>query len=1787
MQVRLILQKNIFSAEKELHLIQKGETVENVLKKLGIENDAVVFVNGNRETKRYVSKDGDEIIVRVLPENMDAGDWMMIAGAIITVGAIGAALLTGGLSLTALGWGVGLFVTGLGIDQGWFVPKFDLPKTGGGAITAPTGPEQIRGTRNQLIQGAPVPIVLGKHWISPLMVAKPEIYGANGYKFRELFIAGYGPLRISDVRIGETVLYSGPWTLNWGVGYKVEGADSTLELRFDSNSISVYPYSASSELVNEVLTNSGGGIVRTTATETDFARIMILFPSGLMRYDDKNRKASAMVEIAFYRKPAGTGDENYVLVRSKQVTGKTGEPYRYEFVDRLSTRGQYTYKVVRVTADRHGQWVNDYYYIDQSYVESITSEKLEDPISSTAKQKVVRIGLEINEKGDWGGVIDRLSCVAESIVPVYSGSGSGAGSWTNYAVSSNPAALYLWLLRGPANPQPVEDEKIDWAKIEEWYQWCATQGYQCNAVINSAMSLIDALTAVAATGRASPLMIDGKYSVVIDKPTSLIVQQFTARNVSNFRGVRAFRDIPHAIKCKFVNEQVGYKEDMRIVYADGYNSANATKFETIELWGITNPDQVYRFARYRLAEAILRPEVFSFSTDWEHIVCTRGDRVKLSHDVILVGLAYGRIKQLLTSGNDIVGFVGDEAMPMEDGKSYAVRIRTATGLVYKTVQTVAVEQFSVSFDTPATGIAVGDLYSFGEAGIETIDCLVVSVVPKNDYSADVLLVEYNEAIYTADTEQIPAWTSNVSVPADGEDVPGTPTIVEVRSDGTALQLQADGTWVARILVTFRDGGGMPADKYECQYRVNGTDAEYKKIEIPKESRQVWIAPVEELFEYEIRLRAVTDEGLASGWSTTTHTVQGKLAPPSIPASVTATVRGVEGIEIIWDPVEDLDVAGYEVRVGTDWDSGTEIFNGQATRYLWQVQTAGSYKIMVKAVDVFGNKSTSPAETTAIISEPGVVQNLTTQVVDNAILIGWGAPATGSLPVAKYEIYRGTDTPTDKIAELTGTYIMIAEADIGTYRYWVRAVDVAGNVGDWADVNASVVSGWVSGTTAAPAKPVILAVGFVSSIAVYIDKQATLAGQCFYHVQVSEDQINWYEPRLDGVNWRYDTLDGYATVGTETYWHTNIPYTGTEEDPQGRTLYYRVRRVKQADPLELSDWSDPASATTRPVENWDIAANEITAEKLYVENIAAITGNLSAVSGGGDDPYNYWVLDDYPGRPTEKKIGMFRAGLASNYLLVNPQAGGTEGDPYIQLVAGDDYIKLTDSGIVFRASTIKLDSLATRLKAGKLEISDEGDLETGLTNPVEIKTEGSGSNKTGIIEQSNQLCFKLNGVEQFRIKPGRNISLGDIDIFRIADNGTASVIHNKINETTYGSEYNITTYNADVPRMTMLQDGRLLCVYRRISDNYLLCKIRETDGTWGSESVVVNTATSLAGITTLQDGRVLLVYTRTDNQTTYEVIRNTNGTWGTPVSISLGQGEPSLCVLTDGSVLSVYRRYISGAWKLCQRIRSTNGTWGSETVINNSDCRYPNAVRLPDNTVVCIYFKTSDNYIYQMVRDKNGYWSSESLVASLTYPPYPVAVLAPDNRVVLYYQLDTSSYTYLAQRIRDSNGNWSGEYVLTTAQRQYAGAGVTSDGKIILVYQRSDGSNWYLSAREVQYSQTSYYQLGAGIVEEGKNSNGSWVKFSNGMMMCWNMKVVFSGTSGGVGWTQSFSWTFPYAFADTNLSFSVENHSGWSAGFNPGVEGWNTTSLSGYYYQLYGSDYNVTLRLFLMAIGRWK
>lgn len=916
----------------------------------------------------------------------------------------------------------------------------------------------IQGAQNRLQPFARVPKVLGKHRFVPPMGALPytETVGSEQY-LRLLFVWGYGPLNIGELKIGETPLS--------------EFQDVEIETRqgyVDDAPLMLYSNAVLQNDLQVVLRQSGGYQLRVSEAEAEELSVDVTFPRGLFRFDNANNKQSSSVEIEVQYSPAGADDwsapasgfkavaaqesavlalpEPYVSggvshvsiridrvaidVASGMVTVISGPLHRAgidvgvpetpalpphlralaritrrsnqtlaidsaDIVDergiafdgslfeasgdfavtrgvvvgtlaiaagglqyrplvitaRQTTtlrrvasfkvpKGQYDVRLNRLTADA----VDDKIFDEVNWT-ALRSVRASRPVRMTG---LAMTALRIRATDQLNGMIDRFNGVVQSIVPDWDGA-----SWVEQP-TSNPASLFRHVLQGAGNARPLADSRIDMAHLAEWHERCRLEGREFNSVIDGDQSVREVLHDIAAVGRASPAMIDGRWSVIEDRTQSVPVQHFTPRNTFGFQGQKSFDEEPQALRVRFINREKGWLQDERLVYADGVTAENAERYETLELSGVTDPAQVWRDGRYHMATARLRPETYRFSTDIEHIVCTRGDLVRLTHDVPLFGLQSGRVTARIESGGQLTGVVLDAQLMQQAGKSYCLRLRLENGeSLLASVSTVASTSAEVIFATPltlATNIKAGDLAMFGEAGQESVELVVRAIEPQGDLSARITCVDAAPAIHAADQGDIPAFQSHVTLPPDMQ-TPPTPQVAEIQSGEESLIRHTDGSMTTRIVLSLAPVAFSRPLTLQVLLRGEG-EKKYRAADIVGASdTQVSIIGVEEGQRYDLQLRYLSVDGARSAVRlVNNYQVQGTLAEPSDVAGLNVAVLG-DILTLSWPRVTDIDLSHYTLRYtpqegSVNWSNAVDLVSRIAmdATSLSLPAAAGSYLI---------------------------------------------------------------------------------------------------------------------------------------------------------------------------------------------------------------------------------------------------------------------------------------------------------------------------------------------------------------------------------------------------------------------------------------------------------------------------------------------------------------------------------------------------------------------------------------------------------------------------------------------------------------------------------------------------------------------------------------------------------------------------------------------------------------------------------------------------------------------------
>ena len=360
-----------------------------------------------------------------------------------------------------------------------------------------------------------------------------------------------------------------------------------------------------------------------------------------------------------------------------------------------------------------------------------------------------------------------------------------------------------------------------------------------NGVLTSTQSVMDTLRDICAAGKASPSYIDGKWGVIIDSPRSHTVQHFTEHNSWGFESTKVLPILPHAFRVSINDESNAYQVREFIVYNYGYGPTTsgsvkgAELFEQLSLPGVTNIDQGIRLARWHFAQLKLRPETYTVNVDFEHLVCTRGDKVKISHSVPLWGVGSGRLGTGV--GDSITGttLTLREPVLLTSGTTYTILIRTnyltnttGSGSVSRTFTYSGTTGYTTTITVPTIALADGvesdNLFMIGLSTVSTQECIVIGVEPSGNYSARLTLVDYSPDIYTMDLSGLIVYNPNITtnnIPLIKNTITKAPIINSITSSSAVSSEISPGNYQNKAIVSFTNPSDLPAIATRVQFDI--------------------------------------------------------------------------------------------------------------------------------------------------------------------------------------------------------------------------------------------------------------------------------------------------------------------------------------------------------------------------------------------------------------------------------------------------------------------------------------------------------------------------------------------------------------------------------------------------------------------------------------------------------------------------------------------------------------------------------------------------------------------------------------------------------------------------------------------------------------------------------------------------------------------------------------------------------------------------------------------------------
>ena len=428
-----------FLAERIRLEVAAGGSVGDLLAAMRLPRDvpARIFVTSHlvpdSDRERIFPAPGDVVTIRVIPQggNKALGailEFVVVAAAAAAtfyVGGSGGILAAAGFSSATATAGGAVAGATVGL-VGSLITRALIPPPTPSLPKFSTDPASfsISGNQNLLAPFSPIPRVYGSRLVSPMLAASPftEYQGSNQY-LRELFVLGYGPIDVTQVRIRDTLL-SDFEDVQW----------SALAGFPDDPPPPIYTGQVIEDDINVLLAQAPNNVVelagwqkQTTGTSCDEVSVDVTFPNGLLTIGKSNgAHLWAQIAIAIRYAPTGTTSWTYrpwIIVNAATASvierGDLWEVPRGQYDVELQALGVSIYK---------GDFSNP--FVIDCYWTALRTIRHRSPIAMSG---LAVIGLRILASNQLNGVVDQLNCIAGSILPDYdpaTASWSGrAGGW--------------------------------------------------------------------------------------------------------------------------------------------------------------------------------------------------------------------------------------------------------------------------------------------------------------------------------------------------------------------------------------------------------------------------------------------------------------------------------------------------------------------------------------------------------------------------------------------------------------------------------------------------------------------------------------------------------------------------------------------------------------------------------------------------------------------------------------------------------------------------------------------------------------------------------------------------------------------------------------------------------------------------------------------------------------------------------------------------------------------------------------------------------------------------------------------------------------------------------------------------------------------------------------------------------------------------------------------------------------------------------------------------------------
>ena len=812
-------------------------------------------------------------------------------------------------------------------------------------------------------------------------------------------------------------------------------------------------------------------VVRTiTNTAINAARLTITVPQ-LQQFTDQGDINGTSINLQIAVQYNGGG---FTTVIDDTIDGRTAQQYQKQYLVGLSGAYPVSIRVTRVTADSgSSKLMNAFSW--SSYTE-VTYAKLAYPNSalvgvridaeqfSSIPSRSYRIkGIKVRIPSN-GTVNSTTGAISYS--GIWNGT-FGAAQWT-----SDPAWCLWDLLTsvryGFGDHILTEQEKLnftgDASKLDKWAFYSASQycgasvpdgfsgfepRFSCNVNIQTADDAYKLINDMCSVFRAMPYWSTGALTVSQDKPLDP-AYLFTYANVSE----EGFSYSGSSLKTRPTVAVVQYMDlSLRdTAYEVVENQTAISKYGVIKTeisaFACTSRGQASRIGEWLLYSSQYETETVSFMASIDAGALVRPGQIIEISDPVRAGVRRGgRISAATTTAITV-----DDATGLSATNTPTLSVILSNG----TVQTRAVSSVVGKVITVATAFSsapnANSVWIFQTSLIQTTTWRVLGMQEQDQCQYVISALAYNSSKYNYIERGALLQTRTVS---NLNTVPAAPTNLSIVEALYSYQAQVRSkiivSWqgisgINQYLVKFRKDSGnwTTVTRQNNDYEILDTTPGYFEINV-----------------YSINAGGQSSVTAQSG----TISALGKTAPPSNVSGFASTIDPNIGVVFTWSPIADIDVSGYEIRLGSTWAAATLITQVSATSYKLGALAQGNYTYLIKAFDTSGSYSINAASTTVTVTTAAAPT--IAQVFNGSnVVLSWTA-VSGSLTTAFYELrVGGAFSIATVVATVSGTAYTFRGNWSGAQTYWVVAVDGLGGYGTAASIVVTINTSGAPSITAA-------------------------------------------------------------------------------------------------------------------------------------------------------------------------------------------------------------------------------------------------------------------------------------------------------------------------------------------------------------------------------------------------------------------------------------------------------------------------------------------------------------------------------------------------------------------------------------------------------------------------------------------------------------------------------------------------------------------------------------------------